>query len=839
MEVGEEVGFTVRARFGKRSGLTDYEWLTAVDSAPKELLPVCEPLVQACASANTLAAIIARGASRIWLIRTYHQGLDAADRPIVGLEVAEAAAESLTPENMLGLAATSINSAAQKQARERASFSLTIPPISVSGDPAPPEPRLQARARLGLPIGVSVKDALFLTRAEEWRYQGICFFNRETEHRRGTDPFLCVNVGLPELAEDDEKLLEAVLKRPPSREEWAQLNRVDPIRVRAALRWAASPDEMPAPFTGEDDGLISWLIAFRGARHRGPDLLLRLRQDLHSIRLPFNLVKRITAELSPETAQRLTGWLNGNREDLTPRMLDELARASYLDNEALFPIRYWIHFLPRSNALAKSALKRFTDRGIAAEAAGFVLDLADNGAPVNLPPGLEQAAQTAVELNCPPPRRALSRALKANPDRIAQDQLLRICSLYGEQIETAARLTLKGEVPKPGTLTIKQLAEAIENSTAVNQTFLKTLAELRQTGREKEAEELFRLAQGQEITGLRFDNRTYDALAANLKLDPPLSLPPLDELRALAQAGLAEPEDIVLNAEDCELLAPVASLWPRSSALASLLSGAEPSGSLGSTDSFSAPETWLPAVQESLTPNVVSRLLNVADSQVRQNIRKQVSILLGFDADLAEALCGYGPLPSMPDSAGIAELLQYLPVFIEREPRARRLQALTHCAEPPLAKGNEPLGERLARALLPEENASGRELALYTLTRRGSPPRPEGVAADLLIACVPALDIVELVDELFACERSELTQNERLIEAVVNQLKQTGARPPERGYNTFQRSRHFLLTENLAAVPGWESLSPDINVKRRRALAYLEQLGLSVRDLSDPPSPPD
>jgi len=138
MQVGEDVEFIVQARFGKRTGVTDYEWLTTNESVPKELLNLCGPLVQACASATTLAAVLADIGGRTWLIRTYHQGADAADRPIVGLEAAEATAASLTPENMLGLVATSINASTMKQFRERATFSLAIPPISVSGDAAPP-----------------------------------------------------------------------------------------------------------------------------------------------------------------------------------------------------------------------------------------------------------------------------------------------------------------------------------------------------------------------------------------------------------------------------------------------------------------------------------------------------------------------------------------------------------------------------------------------------------------------------------------------------------------------------------------------------------------------------
>jgi hypothetical protein len=213
------------ALFGKRDAGSDYEWLRGRDAIPDRLFEACEQLARTSNESGIVLSLIAALGFRPLLVRTYRQGADSAQRPILALEVAAVESE-VAAEDWVGLAWSAIQPAALESAGRSGTASLELPAANEPDSPL--EPDLLDRVRLGIPVSVSSAVARSLLRRFPQRFLGVAFAPKlksgsQIAWTPALAPFLAVNFLPPVLRSEEEEALRDLGARRPSSEEWQLL----------------------------------------------------------------------------------------------------------------------------------------------------------------------------------------------------------------------------------------------------------------------------------------------------------------------------------------------------------------------------------------------------------------------------------------------------------------------------------------------------------------------------------------------------------------------------------------------------------------------------------------
>lgn len=367
--------------FGKRSPDRDYEWLGGRGAMPERIYSACEQVVRTSNETGALLSLVSEVEEETFLARTFRQGIDGAYRPILGLEVLRVDGE-LAPRDWPALARAALDERTLETAGSGEAISVELPASRSAGE------RLDGgvldRIRLGLPVSVDTPEAAraILTEHPD-RYQGVVFALRmrggmPVPWRPELTPFLAIQCGQPVLGPEEEESLRLLERRRPSAEEWSQLSRVAPERVRRALRWALSPEENELPLESTEDSLIPWLVTFRRATAEGGELLELLQRDLAGAPLGLSILDEAFPDLSPAARAALADGADpseGSSAEIDLPVLEELAARGLLGQGSPLSPRRWVHRARDSREVASAALALLRCCGIGEEWARVLLQL--------------------------------------------------------------------------------------------------------------------------------------------------------------------------------------------------------------------------------------------------------------------------------------------------------------------------------------------------------------------------------------------------------------------------------------------------------------------------------
>ena len=183
-------------------------------------------------------------------------------------------------------------------------------------------------------------------------------------------------------------------------------------------------------------------------------------------------------------------------------------------------------------------------------------------------------------------------------------------------------------------------------------------------------------------------------------------------------------------------------------------------------------------------------------------------------------------------AAAVRATLPWMRTLNAARPLDERLAVLGRLGRSRALVGDDSLAEELMTAVMPEADDQTVAFGVHHLSLVGPTPCPCGVSPRVVEALLLFADPVSILDGIFAGSDGALSSADRLNEAFARRLEQIGAVPPSHGYTSAQRRRHVPLCARLAAVPGWEGLSPvrdeRVDIVRRQ----LRRLGLTAEDLA-------
>jgi hypothetical protein len=827
-----EVQLQVMARFGKRDGATDYRWLSGKDAIPPEIFPVCEPLSRLSVMTNSFFSLVCEQGGHLWLVRTFTQGIDNVFRPIGTLEVVSIVSPwSLPRQHWIGLSAV----CAQMNERERLAddkFNILIPPPK--GEPGTPDEELLTRVRLGLPVTANTRLALSVIGTQPWRYRGVCFALRSKSESSPEvlpelAPYFCINFAEVRLSSQQQAVQEAVLMREVAPAEWAVLDKLNTSDVQSALYWSANPSP-PVPIKSADDPLLDWLFAFRKASFQGPELLVRLRQDVAPYLLPPHLVRMISPELSEKATTLLVAIERGESLTASPEIIEELARSGYLSLPEVMPLQLWTEHVNRSPVVMEQFVRRFEALEIPRSTTLFILDapLSNGIADMRFLESFEKAAHIADKNGLPPPRNNVSLFLKLISNLEHLWPLTKIEELYGYWAKSILLMIHKMTFPKDGILTPAEMlaiAQFRERAFECEWVQLDILSGLLRLDRYEEAKDFYNFLREAHSSGL--SAKAMRIVEAHLRLADPSQPPSIEELKLLADKGLASPEDIILDEQsEIDLLA-CAHIWEKTALLADII---------GSDEDFlpvnlpECPDTWKAEIRRVVTPFYIKRWLEKLQDDRLQQAREWVAGIQDIDIKMLAAFCGKGIFPENPRD--IRALLPWVEALLVSEPRKNRLHGLASAASSNIASGDDRFAFDLIQALFPEENARAIDFAVYALSGVGPLPPLVGTPPDFVVCLASRIDIIALINAIMGGDDTALSNDNTVCEILFSELCRQGWGCPEHRYTARQLSRHLILTNTLSRAPGWECIAPDPMERARYAERLLQSLSLRPEDLS-------
>jgi hypothetical protein len=832
-----KVELQTQARFGKRAGASEYAWQMGEENVPPDLIGVCDALARISANSGSFISLVAESGGSVWLVRLFREGVDDMFRAIAAIELSVVVAPSQLPlEHWLGLAVVSLQSVERERIGESLRFTINVPPAQAA--PEPPNDNILARAFLGLPVSTSFRVALSLLSLRPWRYRGVCFaLSGRADHLLTwvdeLSPYLCVNFAEPLLSDEELMDLQAALSRPISASERSCLLNIDAGSARAVLRWSL---RAISPFPYTDSSLIDWLKVFRSSQFHGAELLATFRRDVTQPHLPPELINEATRSLSLEAASFIRSVARGEPVEASLEIVEELGQQGFLDMEEFAPLRLWAKYARESAVVAEMAINRFVRQGVEQQAAEFVLNLnsRDETQWNILMAHLAPAVRIAIKHGLPAPRQRLAQALSVTNNPAQLGVLREIGSIYGGDADALAHLVLEGTVPASNLLTHEEILAALRIRQQVLQAphaFLSVIAGLLKSDRKEHAIALWQAAQQTALFELSPAGRKI--VEAHLGLIPPVQAPVSpDELKLLVHLGLAEPEDVLPDPLDSSSLVNYARAWSGTRSLAQIIEGSVEVAS----ELPVFPAAWKPAVKEAVTPLRALRWLQRVKSSQLRDARHWLANLHGFNTLFDEILCSGETISvSTPE---LPEILRWLPVIAASSSRAEQLRGLLDLAKSDLAKNNDASAAAIVSALLPQCNEQAYSFAVYALSRVGPFPPLEGVPPDLIINLMPVLDVISLVNGIFAGHDTSLSKELIVIRSIVERLSKNGSALPAHGYTLAQRQRHLPLTKALAQIPGWQSLAPDAASRAQYLKDLLQQLDLDLCELQTPTNQP-
>jgi hypothetical protein len=827
-EVQERIQLQVRARFGKQSGSSDYDWLLKSDLLPPSLVTLCESLVHAAASARAFLALVTEESQRVWLLRVYDQGVDDAFRSVTGLEAAEVTApHSLNRRQWLGLAAVSIQQSERARIGRGAALSFILPALSPQA--VTPAAELINRARIGLPVSTNTSTAFHLLALPFCRQKGICLAasgrgSPPVEWTEALAPYICVSVSEARLSANEQAVLDAVTRRAPSQAEWEILDRMDTPDLHRVLLWSANSGGAPAP-SGELTE--QWLVAFRSDQQRGASLLKVLREDFQPHVIPPDVVRLAACDLSTDAVVLITAKARGEHVNLPVPVLEELAERGYLDDGEVIPLSRWKDHVGSSRVLAGQAIRLLAVGGIRPASAAFILNLNSGHPPDSrLFDNFGALARIAHQEGLSLPREAFVGAL----DVMTATQLPELDAtgrIYGAWVEALADSIIRGALPRPGVLDSMEMSAAIATRRRLcgrPMALFEAFATLLKERRIEEAKELLLASKPGDSPPV--SPACLRVVHSRLGAGDPAHPPAVDEISFLVNLGLARPSDIDLGQVQAREVAAYAAMWDETRPLVDLMQNREsdPPSPLPNV-----PERWAGAVLNTLKPSAVGRWFRAAESASRSAVGRWFANLLGISSELLPALCGEATPRVDPRELRI--ILPWLSDLVGETPYLSRLCGLRHMASESTLVKDDILAEELVDEVLPEADDDLRGLIIHALSGVGPLPPVRNLAPGLLAMFVETIDPINLIDNLFADANATRSSDAVLIAAIVLRVRRDGVVHPAHGYTREQRRRHAALAGALAEIQGWEPISLDEASRAGYALSFLRRLGVSPRTL--------
>jgi hypothetical protein len=797
------------ALFGKRSGASDYEWLTGPTDVPEHLVRLAARI----SSATDIPVAIAESSDRPWIVRSFTGGVDYAHRPVVNTEILRLTSAFPLPEHLLLLASATL--------RLPASPSMSLVPITIgalTAQPVPPSDDQERHARVGAALSVSPPAALFIAREGPWRYDGFCYA-RSSGVR--WDPelarYLCINVAPPFLTNRDEALLRAADAIPA--DEWPLLQRLSRTELQDVLLWMGGTESKPLPAASDD--VLAWLVKRSSSKTRGgvQETIRAVTSAIGDNDAAPRVLSAVAAELPDDVRATFFALMTGDEERGSVAHLEHLSRAGYLDLLPAQRRHLWMRHAASSQVLADAALDHLTRYGFSPQQAAFLLDLPMHHGDSTEVSGLIDALRRAAPIGLPEPVRRL-RDLFRN---IGLHDFQTLCDERAFLLPWARRII--------DAATEEQ--QPFHAETDEDRDIVLTLRALLTS----KADALLGVTQSIVLTGdLALARRFFSSRAAAAEISvecealvaarlggPPAAvLPSIKEIERLKRADLVRAEDLDLRHADRATTRALATLWPETTPFGLLLEDRW-------TRAPHLPAAWLPAARKFLKPKDLMAVAASLSPEQSDEFLGWICQVHGLDFDLVTGLReGDASLVAGRD---VARLGEWLGIIFPETDRHGEGATLAHLVGSRIAQGDAKLARQIVSAFVPAASRATDEWLVYVLCGRGPMPVLKNVAPRMVAQLVSHLDAVELIDALVLADGVEAANDPDVIAAVCRRVEQIGASCPQRGYSEAQAQRAPLLMARLSQLPGWETVTGPPESRRRIATRTLHILGLTAEDL--------
>jgi hypothetical protein len=797
------------ALFGKRSGASDYEWLTEPTDVPAHLVRLAARI----SSATDIPVAIAESSDRPWIVRSFTGGVDYAHRPVVNTEILRLTSAFPLPEHLLLLASATL--------RLPATPSTSLVPITIgalTAQPVPPSDDQERHARVGAALSVSPPTALFIAREGPWRYDGFCYA-RSSGVR--WDPelarYLCINVAPPFLTNRDEALLRTANAIPA--DEWPLLQRLSRTDLQDVLLWIEGAESKPLPAASDD--VLAWLVKRSSSRARGgvQETIRTVASAIDENDAASRVLNMVAAELPDDVRTAFFALMSGDEDSGSVAQLEHLAGAGYLDLLPAKSTHLWMRHASSSPILADAALEHLTRHGLLPQQAIFLLDLPiHHDDPIDVS-DLIDAFRRAAPIGLPEPVRRLRALFR----KIGLHDFQTLCDERASLLPWARRII--------GAATEEQ--QPFYADTDDDRDIVLTLRALLTS----KADALLGVTQSIVLTGdlalaqRFFSTRAASAgispeceavVAARLGGPPSAALPSIREIERLKRADLVRAEDLDLRYADRATTRALATLWPETNAFGALLEGRW-------TRAPHLPEAWLPTARRILKPKDLMTVAASLSPEQTDEFLGWICQVHGLDFDLVTALRrGDAAFVGGRDVACLGEWLGV--IFPETDSQSEGA-ILSHLIGSRIAQGNAKLARQIVSTFVPAASRATDEWLVHVLCGRGPMPLLKNVAPRMVAQLASHLDAVELIDALLLADGVEAAHDPDVIAAVCRRVEQIGASCPQRGYSEAQAQRAPLLMVKLSQLPGWETVTGAPESRRRIATRALHVLGLTAEDL--------
>ena len=810
------------ALFGKRSGSSDYEWLTEPVGIPESLVNLAVFL----SSAADIPIAVVHSGDPPWIVRSFTGGLDYAHRPVVTTEILRLTDAVSSPEDLLLLA-----SATLRLPGNPSPAILTIASGALVAQPIPPSDEQERHARIGAPLSVSAQAALYIARERSWRYDGFCYARSPGVRWDGElAKYLCINIGPAVLTSRDEDLLH-VANNIPS-EEWPLLQRLSRSELRDVLEWMGRAESTPLPAASE--GVLAWLVKRQRSRNDGNlrEIVHAVSEAIGGINASHRVVRAVAAELPADVRSTFLALAAGERATFIEKHVEYLARAGYLQLLGPEHLFTWTAYACASKAVADAAIELLTRSGFSPQQAAFVLDVEAQSPSDDIDvSSAVEALDLAAAFHLPEPvrrLRALFRTVGIHDYQTLVDARSSLGSYARTIIEAATEehafrvdidedleiiLALRSLLTSPSDAVLSLTQSMLLTDTASARRFFSSHA-----------------------AAAGISSETAALVDARLGGQPTAALPSVRELERLRRADLVRAQDVNLVQADHATTRAVAALWPETGAFGSLLDGRW-------TGVPRLPSSWLSAARRFLKPRDLTTIAGELAPEQIDDFLGWICDVHGLDRDLVVGMSsGEASLVAGRDASGVGEWLGVIFPEIGREGAGA---ALVHLVRSGIAQGNAALARQIVSPLVPAASKATDEWLVHALCGLGPMPLLKNVTPRLVAQLAPHIDAVELIDALVLCEGVEAAHDADVIAAVCGRIEQTGVSCPLRGYSEAQLHRVPLLMTKLSQLPGWETVTGHAESRRRLAIRALDRLGLTAEDINrmvsdrpDPPRPP-